>query len=165
MIDDLTMLKIARELAIDLHDLPTILQHHSITENTWEVIRVHPRFNQLLAGELQAWQSAGNTHERTKLKAAAMLEEWLPEAYSQLHNPTQPLSARTELAKLISGIAGLGGRQGNGELAAGERFTITINLGADQQLKYEKDITPRVIEGKAIPDNSDLSATGFEVAA
>ena len=32
--------------------------------------------------------------------------------------------------------------------AAGERFSVTINLGADASLKFEKQVTSKVIEGE-----------------
>jgi uncharacterized protein YgbK (DUF1537 family) len=146
------ILQVAREIAVDLHDIETILEHHKITPETWSVLQKNPRFVQLLSSEVAAWNSAGNTHERTRIKAAALIEEWLPAANKSIHDGQHPLAARTELAKLIAKIAEMGvttaGIVGGG---GGSQFSVTINLGADHKLKFEKTVTPKVIEAVVNP--------------
>lgn len=143
---DLVLLKLAREIAIDLHDIETILKRYQIDTETWESIRQNTYFNELLKSEVEAWQSALNTTERSKLKSAAMIEEWLPEAYARLHSATENLSAKVELAKLIARIAGMGLTNVGVEGGSGERFSVTINLGGDTKLTYDKQLPPKVIE-------------------
>ena len=143
--DDLFLIKLAREIAIEHYPLETILERYHIDGETWAKLRNNARFNELLKSETEAWNSATNTAERTKLKAAALIEEWLPEANSRLHDQAENLNHKVELAKLLSRIGGLekATMEANG---GGERFTVTINMGADAQLKIEKELPPKVID-------------------
>lgn len=143
-----TLVKLAREIAIDHYTADEILSRNGLSATDWSQIQVHPRFRELLETELVAWHSATNTHERVKLKAAALIEEWLTEANTRIHDPKESLSAKTELGKLLTRIAGMGLNDTNIN-SQGEKMSITINLGEDSKLKFEKDITPRVIEGSA----------------
>ena len=145
---DVFLVKLAREIAIDHFPLATILERHQISSSEWEALKRNPRFSELLESESRAWQSATNTEERTKLKAAAMIEEWLPEAHTRMHSTTDTLNAKVELAKLIARIAGMGTPDSGAGAGVGERFSVTINLGADKELKFEKDAP--VIDAKTL---------------
>ena len=103
--------------------------------------RTLQRFQDLVYTATGEWNSALNTNERIKIKAAAAVEDWLTEAYVRLHDASENLPAKVELGKLLARIAGVG--LANAELAgaAAERFHITINLGADARLTYDKTIT------------------------
>jgi len=147
--NEVTLVKLARELALGILPVKTILELHQIDPNSWETIQKHPRFLQVLEAETAAWSSALNTHERVKLKSAAMIEEWLPEAYTRMHDRTETLTSRTELGKLIRDLAGFT-KQGVGVEATGEKFSVTINLGADNQLKFEKTAGPVTIDGEMV---------------
>ena len=134
---------------MDIHPLQTILQQYSISADAWEKLHQNSRFQSLLASEIETWQSALNTHERVKAKAAAMLEEWLPELNNRLHDGDEALPAKIEGGKLITKLAGLDCKA---EVigGSGERFSITINLGADAApIKIEKDVTPKIIDHEA----------------
>lgn len=143
--NDVTMLKLAREIAMDIQSLEDILKHHEVTDGQWDEIQQNPRFRGYLRGAVEEWQSATNTPERVKLKSLAFVEEALPEFFARAHDPKEPLAAKTEVLKTIAKFAGVGGSV-EGALA-GEKMVVTINLGADQQLRIEKDITPQVTDG------------------
>lgn len=147
--NEVTLVKLARELALGILPVKTILELHQIDPNSWETIQKHPRFLQVLEAETAAWSSALNTHERVKLKSAAMIEEWLPEAYTRMHDRNETLTSRTELGKLIRDLAGFS-KQGVGVEATGEKFSVTINLGADRELKFEKTQGPVTIDGEMV---------------
>lgn len=148
---DTLYLRVAREIAIDLYDVETILKNNKIDQSDFERIKKDPRFLALLESEVSAWNSAGNTLERTKLKAGAMLEEFLPEANTRIHDKAETLSAKTELLKALMRIAGMGERVA-GDAPTGERFTVTINLGSDHKLKFDNAVTPKVIEGEVVKE-------------
>lgn len=150
-IDEVTCLKLAREIAMDLHELPQILDRYKISEEDWQELRAHPAFLRYLDSEVAAWQAATNTHERVKLKAAAAVEEWIPELFSRMHVAGESLSAKIEGGKLLARLAGMGLTNANVE-GGGEKFQVTINLGADQQIKIEKDVTPKVIDGEVVEE-------------
>ena len=143
---DITFVKLAREIAIEHHSLDDILERNSISPDDWDVISKHPRFLTLLNSEIVAWQGADNTHERVKLKAAALMELWLEEAAGRMHDRNETLTAKTELAKLVARLADMG--IGKGEVGpVGERFSVTINLGASEQLKV---VTSKVIDAEPL---------------
>ena len=143
--NEVTMLKLAREIAMDIQPIDDILKHHQVTDGQWEEIQQNPRFKNYLRGAVEEWQSATNTPERVKLKSMAFVEEALPEFFARAHDPKEPLAAKTEVLKTIAKFAGVGGSV-DGALA-GEKMIVTINLGADQQLRIERDVTPQVIDG------------------
>jgi hypothetical protein len=140
---ELTLVQLAREIAIDHLDSGTIQELYKLSPEEWMVIQASPRFQKLLESEIVAWQGASNTSERTKLKAGAIIEAWLPESNSRLHDPNESLSAKTELAKLVTNIAGL--NKPETIAGGGSGFSVTINLGDKAALQFDKEI-PKTIE-------------------
>jgi hypothetical protein len=139
------MIKLAREIAMDIQPLDAILKDNGLDQDTWNVIQNNTRFRMLLETETSAWGSALNTQERLRLKSAAALEEWLPELFTRMNDRAESLNAKVEAGKLISRWAGvgMGGTQG---VEGSEKFSVTINLGADNQIKIEKDLPYKVID-------------------
>lgn len=144
-VSELTLLKLSREIARNIHDIETILERFGIDPELWEHISKLPRFVDFLQSESEAWNGAANTSERVKIKSLSFVEELLPEMYARAHDPREPLSSKVELLKTIGKFGGVGVSSFEG--AIGEKLSVTINMGADSQLKFEKDITPQVIEG------------------
>lgn len=140
--DDVAMIKLAREIAMDIRPLEEVLATHGLSQDDWDALNHSPIFQSLLSSAVEEWQSATNTPERVKLKSLAFVEEALPEFYARAHDPKEPLAAKTEVLKTIAKFAGVGMSNFDGSVS-GERMTVTINLGEDRQLKIEKDITPR----------------------
>ncbi len=143
--NDVTLIKIAREIAMDIRPVQAILDTHEITPAQWAEISQMPQFTRYLRNFSEEWASANNTPERIRLKSLAMVEEALPEFYGRLHDPKEQLAAKTEVLKTVSRFAGVGVTNTSG--APAERFSVTINLGADRQVRIERDITPRGNEG------------------
>lgn len=142
MVLESNIVQLAREIAINHLSTAQIQELYKITPEQWQIIQRSPRFQKLLEGEILAWQGATNTAERTKLKAGAMVEEWLPEANKRLHDQNEPLNAKTELAKLVARIAGLESRDAGGPGNGG--FSVTINLG-DKPRVIDAALPSRVI--------------------
>lgn len=145
---DLTLIKVAREIAINHFPLETILEKHKITLAEWEKIKANPRFAALLDAEIADWHGATNTVERTKLKAAAIIEEFLPEGNTRIHDNSENLNAKVELLKWLARIAGMGEKDATITAGGGERLNVTINLGADAKLEFDKQLPPRVINAE-----------------
>jgi hypothetical protein len=140
--------RLAREIAMDHFELEEILKRYQITPQQWEHISKDRYFVSVLQSEIVSWNETNNTHERAKLKAAAVVEEWLPEAHHMLHARGESLAAKVGLATLLSKIAGMGATAMNVEGGGGgERFVININLG-DKEMRLEKTIN--------VIDNSEL---------
>jgi hypothetical protein len=138
-------LQVAREIAIGHYDLSEILDRYKIPLAQWEQIKDSHRFKEALEREIVNWNAAINTDQRVKLKAAAIIEEWLLEANQRLHDKGEVLSSKVSLAQVIAKFAGIGVQSGGEQ--AGEKFSVVINLGGDDKIKIEKEVTPRVIEG------------------
>jgi len=149
---DTIYLRIAREIAIDFHDIKTILKNNNIDPIKFEQFRRDPRFLRLVEAEVLAWNAATNIAERTKLKAGALIEEFLPEANARIHDAGETLAAKNELIKTLARIAGMGNERVAGEAGGGERFTVTINLGADHKLEFNNTLPPKVIEGHVVKE-------------
>lgn len=145
-----TLLALAREVAMGIHDIEDILAKRGLSLDQYAVILKNPFFARVLEGETIAWHSAANTPERIKIEAAAMLELFLPELNSRLWDREgSTLPAIVEGGKFVAKIAGVGERvEGGGH--AGERFVIQINLGGGKSV--EKEVTGPVIEGVANAD-------------
>ncbi|WP_454627766.1 hypothetical protein [Bradyrhizobium cenepequi] len=142
---DALLVKLAREIAMDIQPLETILKQYSLDANRWEKLKENGKFQALLFSETEAWNSAQNTHDRVKLKSAAMLEEFLPELNNRLHDGDEALPAKIEGLKVLTKIAGIGERAEGA--AGGERFTVTINLGEDSKLiTIDKMVASKTIE-------------------
>lgn len=129
---------------MDIHELPDILKRLNITPNQWESIQRNQRFLGYLQDAIVTWQSALNGPERIKVKSLVAIEDWLATAYLLLHEDKHSLRDKTELAKLVSRLAGVGEKTA-GELPAGEKISITINMG-EQSVHAEKESIPRIIE-------------------
>lgn len=136
------LVAVAREVAINHKSVEDILKEYAITPEEWEALQDEPDFVRILQSEIVAWQGAQNTIERTRLKAAALMEIWLEEATARLYDPKETLSAKTELAKLIEKMSGISAN--NTGVDAGGGFKVTINIGQGQQLSFE----PKVIEAR-----------------
>lgn len=154
--NDAILLKLAREIAMDIRPIDEILKSYEVDTYAWDVIQQNFTFKGYLRGAIEEWNSATNTQERVRLKALAMVEEALPEFYGRMHDADEALQHKTEVLKTITKLAGL--ERQVGELGGGEKFTVTINLGADQQVRIEKDITPQVTIAADVEEADAIAA-------
>lgn len=155
---ELELVQLAREIAMDIRDIETVLKDHGITPERFEKLKSMPRFRALVESEMVAWNGSLNTQERLKLKSASMLEEWLPELNARIHDPKETLTSKLEGGKLIARLAGAGLNGFNVESGGGERFSVTINLGGDSKLTFNKEVTNQgnLIEGEATNGETPL---------
>jgi hypothetical protein len=125
---DTQMRKVARELAMGIYELDTILDQNEVDEYTFHRFKEHPRFLEYLKQEREAWNAASNVSERTKLKAGIIMEEFMIDAAKDLIDKKTPLNQRVELAKLLAKVAGMGeARTPIGGGVGG--FQLNINIG------------------------------------
>lgn len=150
---DLLMVRLARSIAQDIIELDKILEVNGVSPVDWKQIEGHPRFQKYLQEAILDWNAAENAPERVKIKAAAAIEEWLPEGFSQMHNQDAPLLHRNDLAKLMAKLGGMDNGRVGVEGAGGERFHVTINLGGDAKLTYDKTLPTKTIEHE---ENTDV---------
>jgi hypothetical protein len=146
MLDDLQLVRLAREIAMDIRELDEILSDHNVSRAAFERLQRNQNFSRMLANELSAWQSAANTNERVRFKTAAMVEDFLPELYKQLINEREPLLAKTKALEFIAKLAGYNQIDRADQVSPGDRVVVQINLGSDQQLSFEKRLPYKVID-------------------
>jgi len=135
--------RMAREIAQNIRETHDILADYKINRTQFDfLVEHHEFFKQALHHATIEWNAAGNTQDRIKLLAAAGFEDKLPLLLTRMGNASEGLPGVVEAAKLIAKVAGVGERDVAGG-SPGEKFTITINLGADEKLVVgHKDITP-----------------------
>lgn len=134
---------LAREIAMDIQELDVILKNHDVDQARWSQIMANPRFRMLLDQQVKEWNNALNTGERVKLKALAAIEEAMPEFFQRMHDPQENLPAKVKILEAFGNIAGLGKNQQGAPGGGGEKFSVTINIGEDQQVKVSAPmITP-----------------------
>jgi hypothetical protein len=140
------LVSLAREIAMNQWPLQEILNRYGVSAERWQDIANTPLFRQYLDQQITEWNSVANTNERVKFKSAALLEFWLEEAHTKLHDDRQQLAPKVELAKFIGRLAGMGITGAEINAGGGNKVSVTINLGADTQLKFEKELPQKVIE-------------------
>lgn len=150
---DQTMRVVARNLAMGIHDLDQILTFCNVNSQDFHRWKENPRFLMYLRAETEAWNNAQNVGERTKLKAGIVMEEWLPEAYTELRDRKTPLNQRVMLGQLVAKIAGMGEPRGIGVGVAGEGggFTLQINIGNTAHINFNNDDL-KVIDAEPEPE-------------
>lgn len=144
--DDMKLVKLAREIAMGIKDIPDVLFDNSLTQAEFEQIQRLPHFAKMLSSEVAAWASAVNTAERVKLKAGAMIEEYLPELYARLNDRDEPMMAKIKALETISKMAGFGATDIPVAGKPGDRVQVIINMGADHRLEYQKTLPHKVID-------------------
>jgi hypothetical protein len=141
-LDEVAVAKLAREMAMAIRSYRVIFEDFGISEQDFYEISKLPFYKRAFEQFTLEWNSALSTNERIKLTSAAYLEQALPRLGARMMSD-ESLSAATEVAKLFSRNAGLGGDPK--EAKSNERFVITINLGEDGEgkpvvEKYDKPI-------------------------
>lgn len=152
-----TMSRLAREIAMDIKERHTILKDFGLTEVQYEFLEGNNEFyRSALASHCRDWHAPLSTAERIKVEAAAILEDSLLGLGARMQNKGEGLPGVIEAAKLFAKVAGVG-EQERGALPAGERFTINIDLGADQKITVgvETSTTPALGNSGAGPVSAD----------
>lgn len=161
---EIDIVKLAREIAMDLRPLPSILEHHKVDQSTFEKLKRQPYFSRVLAAEVEAWQSAVNTGERVRLKSQAMMEEFLPDLYKRMIAPKEDLMKVVKGAELVAKLADLGERKDGRD--PGDKVVIHIDMGQAGKMQVAKQVTPQVIEHEPSPKDlaDELQQNLFELS-
>lgn len=162
---EIDIVKLAREIAMDLRPLDDILEHHLVSKSDFEKLKRNPYFNRVLSAETEAWNSGTNTGDRVRLKAAAMMEELLPDLYKRMVQPKEDLLKVVKGAELVTKLAGLN-MENDKNHNPSDKVVITINMGSDNKLQVAKTVTPQVIEHEPTPTElaDELQQNLFELS-
>jgi hypothetical protein len=132
---------LAREVAMNMRNLPEILADYGIEPEDYKQVLTWPFYKSALEAAIIEWNGPLSTNQRIKIQAAAALEDALPSMAARMSHTDETLPAVVETGKLFAKLAGIGEQGQRGDI--GEKFSITINLGEDKKLTFEKDITPK----------------------
>jgi len=136
-IDEGTIVKIAREVVMQIRPMAEVLKELELTENDFYEISKNPFYT--LAKEQYAleWGAVLTTNDRVKLKSSVVLEESIATLAGRMLGPNEPLAAVADIAKFFAKTAGLG--EGRPDGRSSERFTIHIDLGGNVET-FDKSI-------------------------
>ena len=136
---------LAREIAMDIFPVETILSLHHLDDAEWLRIQKNPRFQSMLEQMLRDWNSAMNTSERVKIKAATGLESILENYIRDIGDGSIPLGQRVEAGKFLARLGELdGSKLAGGQVGGG--FQIVLNIGTVQRTVDVPVEVGRVIE-------------------
>src|SRR5271165_422701 len=121
---------IAREIAINVREIPDILAKYDITAGQFST-HVYPNgyFQQLLKSYAAEWESITSTNKRLAFQAGAALEETLPAIALRMGSTREDLADVIGAAKFFTQLAGAGAGPGGTPAESGQRFSIQINIG------------------------------------
>jgi hypothetical protein len=145
LITDITVSKLARDIARDLIDIKDILRIHQITLAQYEQIIESKLFQVRLDEEVASWASDAKT--RIRAKATTILEEGLVEMFDLVHSPAQPMSAKIEGLKFLAKLSAM--EPGQNQVDASEKVIFNITIGAKELHFEQQREDPKVIEGEA----------------
>jgi hypothetical protein len=134
IIDDVQREQDIYELAIDIArqiwPIPQLLLKYKINEHELEELNENPVFKEIVKNTKAEWEAAGNTHKRTKLKAAVLVEATLESLYDSMTNTNGDLGERIKGLDTIAKIAGLNSSDGAGG-PVGSTFKLSINFAPE----------------------------------
>jgi hypothetical protein len=123
---------LAREIAMDIFPTEQVLAIHKLDDAEWQRICVNPKFQDMLASMTREWQSAANTRDRVKAKAATGLEAMLEIYIREIGDETIPLTQRVEAGKFLARLGELDGSQDKFGSGGGNGVTINITTSQDR---------------------------------
>ena len=129
--------KLAREVEMQIREIPDILPQFGITAVQYARLTQHPGYKRIFDAISIDWNTASNTEQRIKISAAAILEDNLSNLGARMGNDKEPLREAIEAGKLFSRLAGLSSGE-EGRVGGDGKFVINIDLGADK-LRFEKE--------------------------
>ena len=143
---------LAREMAMDIRTEEIILRSAGITKGQFETfIAINPLYRRAYETFVMEWESALSTNKRIAIEAASALEDSLPHLALRMTDDKEQLNQVVEAAKLFAKLAGAGEVQAGP--AAGERFSITIITGSDQQTVTK---TIEAVASESLPVESGI---------
>lgn len=154
------LMAVARDLAMDVHTADAVIAKHGLSHAQYDFLSKHNAFfKQALLQQVSEWQRLDSTQARLKAESAAALEEQLPVIASRMGSRAEKLSDVVEAAKLFAKIAGVDSTP-TGAGSTGERFTINIDLGADERLTVRSGVDPASGDQPAQASTITIDAEG-----
>jgi hypothetical protein len=155
-LDEPMLVKLARDVVMNIHDLHVVLSRYQLTQSQYDLyVAANPFFRKIADQFRIEWEGVASTSQRMKIKAQVALEENMSTLAARMGNKDEDLGKATETAKLFARIAGV--EAGDKFAGTGEKIVIEINLGADEKIKFEKEgeaTAPVIIDGTVTEETS-----------
>jgi hypothetical protein len=140
---------LAREIAQDIFTVEQIVALHRLSDEEWTQVQTHPRFLAMLTDMQREWNSAANTKERVRIKAATGLETTLETFISEINDTSIPLAQRVDAGKFLAKLGELdGSAAGSGVTGGG--VTINIVTSSDRKPITIEAVVPARIEQQVV---------------
>jgi hypothetical protein len=154
---------LVRDIAMNMYDLPVILENNGLTEAQYEVLCKNEHFVKIRDNAILEWAKIGSTQQRLAMEAAVGIEVGMPTLISRLQDSKEPLVAVVQGFKTLSDIAGINAQKG--PEAAGEKFSITINLGGETKEVITVESRPAPDGPVEIQADTEGAADGTPILA
>ena len=142
--------QLANDLAKEARDKKDVLADYNLSEEEYYEIEQIPYFKRALDAATLAWHAPINTKARLEMGSQTYLETIIPSIAKGALDEKQPLNARTDAARFLAKVGGVGEKEQSANESA-EKFLIQINIGADKAVTYDKTIE-KIPETPALPE-------------
>jgi len=143
--------RLAMELAIEISDLPSILERYHLSKDQLKTKLSNPQFRRMVHENRTTWKSDLSVKERIRVKSMILVEDSLLELYSIFHNQDTAVGARLDAFKSMSKVATVDVPDKDGQ-SVGERVMININIpGVEKPVTYDGTVIKELADdGKAL---------------
>jgi hypothetical protein len=124
----INLAKLAREIAMDVQPLDKLLTINEIDLETWDKIQADTNFQSMLRDMVVEWNAASNARARIRVKSQTAIEMLIDTLIAEVFTGDAPLTQKVDAVRQIARLGELEAKEIGGG-AAGDRVTITINMG------------------------------------
>ena len=143
--------RLAMELAIEISELPDILERYELTADQLKEKLNNTQFRQAVREAKITWKSDLSVKERIRIKSMVLVEDSLLELYSIFHNKELAVVGRMDAFKSLAKVATVDTPDKEGT-QAGERVHIQINIpGVEKAVTYDAEVLEN--GGEAVTDS------------
>ena len=129
-LDEIGLVRLAREMAMNIRTWQAVFADFQITEEDYYEIEKNEFYQRAKSQYIIEWNATTSTADRLKFQSQSGLEQLLPFLVQRAMDAKEPLAAANDTGKMLAKLGGIGEPKSDGGAAA-ERFVIQINLGAD----------------------------------
>lgn len=112
-------------LALQVEDVPSILDRFNITPERFELLKPLPAFRKAVAEAQRDVREQGHTF---KLKCKGIAEDFLDQLYIELQNPQVGLTTKVDVFKYLTKMGGLEPQVAAAATSTAPQVNIQINI-------------------------------------
>jgi hypothetical protein len=120
--------RLAIELAVQIRPVAELLVHYNLSRDELAKKLKEQMFRDMVKQAKTLWHSDLSIKERIRLKSQVLVEDSLLSIFGIIHNDNNAIPAKLDAFKQLSRVAEVE-QPDRQHGAAGDRFTVHINLG------------------------------------